>query len=117
MGVAVAEHRAALVEVQCTWTRYVAFFIDNCQMTERKHTRHTSSGTPDDHVYLQINSETDFVAKNERFKDLVRSIAKTALQSELPVATGTCLVLVSCGAVMHVCEYCEAHIRVICRYQ
>ena len=77
----------------------------------------TTSGTPDDHVHLQINSETDFVAKNERFRDLVRSIAQTALQSELPVATGICHVLASCGAAMHVCQYCEAHFFEICRYQ
>lgn len=38
---------------------------------------------------VEINSETDFVAKNERFRDLVRSVAQTALQSELPVRTGS----------------------------
>lgn len=46
---------------------------------------------------LQINSETDFVAKNERFRELVRSIAQTALQSELPVKTG------KCACLLHAC--------------
>ena len=44
-------------------------------------------------THLQINSETDFVAKNERFRDLVRSVAQTALQSDLPVKTGKCACL------------------------
>ena len=37
---------------------------------------------------LQVNSETDFVAKNERFRELVKSIAQTALDADLPVASG-----------------------------
>ncbi len=45
------------------------------------------------YTQLQINSETDFVAKNERFRDLVRSVAQTALQSDLPVKTGKCAYL------------------------
>ncbi|DBA90441.1 TPA: Elongation factor, variant 4 [Trebouxia sp. C0004] len=38
---------------------------------------------------VEINSETDFAAKNERFRELVRSVAQTALQSDLPVKTGS----------------------------
>lgn len=37
---------------------------------------------------MQINSETDFVAKNERFRELVKSIAQTAVDADLPTASG-----------------------------
>ncbi|KAL3154707.1 hypothetical protein ABBQ38_011256 [Trebouxia sp. C0009 RCD-2024] len=38
---------------------------------------------------VEVNSETDFVAKNERFRALVKSIAHTALDADLPTASGT----------------------------
>lgn len=50
VGIAVAQHRAAIVE---------------------------------------INSETDFVAKNERFRDLVTNVAQAALHPDLPAANGS----------------------------
>lgn len=37
---------------------------------------------------LQVNSETDFVAKNDQFRGLVKSLAAAALQTNLPVASG-----------------------------
>ena len=37
---------------------------------------------------LQVNSETDFVAKNNQFRGLVKSLAAAAVQNNLPVASG-----------------------------
>lgn len=45
-------------------------------------------------MYVQINSETDFVAKNERFRDLVTNVAQAALHPDLPAANGNIPVLV-----------------------
>ena len=56
-------------------------------------------------THLQINSETDFVAKNERFRDLVRSVAQTTLQSDLPVKTGKCACLL-CACLLWVLLCC-----------
>jgi elongation factor Ts len=36
----------------------------------------------DSAVVVEVNSETDFVAKNEQFQDLVRKVAKTALGTD-----------------------------------
>ena len=39
-----------------------------------------------DAVILEMNSETDFVAQNEKFKELVNSVLKTLIKSD--VTTG-----------------------------
>ena len=36
-------------------------------------------------VIVELNSETDFVAKNEEFKSLVEEIANIIMQSRLPI--------------------------------
>ena len=60
-------------------------------------------------AFLQVNSETDFVAKNDRFRELVKSIAQTALDADLPVASSssctshvlfvTCFLVALCSAL------------------
>lgn len=87
VGIAVAQHRAAMVEV---FSHVVLSFITSVTIASLSIIRCHSVPAMTSCIpfSLQVNSETDFVAKNERFRELVKSIAQTALDADLPIASG-----------------------------
>lgn len=95
VGIATAQHKAAIVEVCTDVQQCMMLFNAVSQATVgfNKTCCHRGA-TRRPLCALQVNSETDFVAKNERFRELVKSIAQTALDADLPVTMGQSCILV-----------------------